>query len=272
MKLKGKCRECLDGVLLALQFYTTLPIKKELSMDEARLKKALYVVPFIGIGIGLILAAIIVLNEHVLHLPATVIAMLVVTIPLIITGGLHLDGFMDASDAFFSYRDQQKRLEIMADPRTGSFAVLSVIFLLVWRYVFIFETIKLASDITFVFIVSVYYFARFSMCYVFIFGKLAKQDGLAAFFKKGLERKDIFVFLIGILLFFVFVAYFNIHAVSGTAILLLIALGFAVVSKGFIEKQFGGISGDTLGATLEGGETILWFTLWLLHSFAMGLQ
>ena len=39
---------------------------------------------------------------------------------IVLTGGIHLDGWMDASDAFFSYRDKQKRLEIMKDPQDRS--------------------------------------------------------------------------------------------------------------------------------------------------------
>ena len=58
---------------------------------------------------------------------------------IFLTGGLHLDGWMDASDAFFSYRDKQKRLEIMKDPRVGAFGVLSIIVLLSARFLFIYE-------------------------------------------------------------------------------------------------------------------------------------
>lgn len=271
--VKGKIKESLDGFLLALQFYTTIPIKRELPLDEKRLKKALYAIPFIGIGIGLLLALVLTLNEQFFQLPATVIALLIITIPLLITGGLHLDGWMDASDAFFSYRDKEKRLQIMDDPRTGSFAVLSLIFLLAWRYLFIFETLKLGPSMTTcILIVSLYYFARFSLCYVFIRGKLAKQEGLAAFFKKGLEPKDLIFCLAGILVFLLILVSVDVTIAYYAVILFLVALGFAALSKAFIEKQFGGISGDTLGATLEGGETVLWLILWLLHLFATGLQ
>ncbi len=267
-----KIKEKIDGILLALQFYTTVPVQKQVPLDKRRLKNALYVVPLIGILIGLLLVAILTMNERVLDLPHSIIALLVVTIPILVTGGLHIDGWMDASDAYFSYRDKQKRLDIMDDPRTGSFAVLSVIFLLAWRYIFIFETLKFTTLTTLlILLVSVYYFARISMCFVFIFGKLAKQDGMAAFFKKGLERNDVYFHIIGVVIFLICIAWIDLSAVRAVFILFIVAVGFAIVSKAFIERQFGGISGDTLGATLEGGETILWFTVWFLHLFGMGL-
>ena len=71
---------------------------------------------------------------------------------IILTGGLHLDGWMDASDAFFSYRDKQRRLEIMKDPRIGAFGVLSVIVLLSARFLFIYEIILQAVEATYFFL------------------------------------------------------------------------------------------------------------------------
>lgn len=268
--MQVKIKERLDGFLLALQFFTIVPVNKQLPLDERRIKKTIQSVPFIGIGIGLFLIVLLLLNELILQLPTTILALLVLTVPIVVTGGIHLDGWMDACDAFFSYRDQQKRLEIMDDPRTGSFAVLAVLFLLLWRYVFIFETLKHASMATLI-IVCIYYFARLAMCYVFVFGKLAKQKGLAAFFKQGLERKDMSFHAIGALILLCIFAFVELRMAFIAIILLLVATGFALISRSFIEKQFGGITGDTLGATVEGGETILWLTLWLLHSYAMGL-
>lgn len=263
--MQEKIKESIDGFLLALQFFTIVPVKTELPVDNPRLKKTILFVPLIGIGIGLMLIFLLQFHERFLPLPAAVLALLVVTIPIAATGGIHLDGWMDASDAFFSYRDKQKRLEIMDDPRTGSFAVLSVIFLLAWRYVFIFEMLKQFEAKTFILIFCVYYFSRMSMCFVFIFGKLAKQAGLAAFFKKGLERKDAMFHLVGAFILLAVVSFLDMHAALDAFILLLAAIGFAIGSRLFIEKQFGGVTGDTLGATLEGGETLLWLTLWLLH-------
>lgn len=47
-----------------------------------------------------------------------------VLLPIVLSGGFHMDGFLDAADGIFSRRDRQKRLEIMKDPHCGPFAVL----------------------------------------------------------------------------------------------------------------------------------------------------
>lgn len=47
-------------------------------------------------------------------------------IPVAVTGGIHLDGFADTIDAVSSYKDREKKLEILKDPHTGAFAVIGL--------------------------------------------------------------------------------------------------------------------------------------------------
>lgn len=43
--------------------------------------------------------------------------------PLLVTGGIHIDGFSDTMDALSSHAERQKKLEIMDDPHIGAFGV-----------------------------------------------------------------------------------------------------------------------------------------------------
>ena len=54
--------------------------------------------------------------------------------PFILTGMLHLDGYMDVCDALLSRRDKQEKLRILKDPHTGAFAVISVIMLFILNF------------------------------------------------------------------------------------------------------------------------------------------
>ena len=45
-------------------------------------------------------------------------------IPVLITGGIHLDGYSDTWDALASHASQKKKQEILKDPHVGSFAVI----------------------------------------------------------------------------------------------------------------------------------------------------
>lgn len=265
MKIKLLVKHYIDGLLIAVQFFTVIPVNKQIPLDPPRLKKAIQLYPLIGLVFGSFLSLVIAIGQQWTSMSSISIALFVLTISVIFSGGLHLDGWMDASDAFFSYRDKDKRLEIMDDPRTGSFAVLSLIFLLAWRFLFMFETISQATvGYSLLLILLIPFFARLAMVLVFYFTNLAKGSGLAAFFKKALAARDV-VFhagsLVGLL---IGIAAIDASLLIRVVILFGATLFFALICKSFIERQFGGITGDTLGATVEGTETGLWLTVWLL--------
>ena len=52
-------------------------------------------------------------------------------VPLLVTGGIHLDGFMDTTDARSSYGDMEKKLAILKDSHVGAFAVIGCSFYLI---------------------------------------------------------------------------------------------------------------------------------------------
>jgi adenosylcobinamide-GDP ribazoletransferase len=67
-------------------------------------------------------------------LPSSVVAALVVTFGVLLTGGLHLDGLMDSCDGLFCVRSPEQRLAIMRDSHTGAFGVLGAVCLLLIKY------------------------------------------------------------------------------------------------------------------------------------------
>ena len=66
------------------------------------------------------------LPEVVILLASTLIASI---LPVLVTGGIHVDGFMDTSDAFHSWADRGKKLQILSDPHIGAFSVISLMIL-----------------------------------------------------------------------------------------------------------------------------------------------
>ncbi len=93
--------------------------------DSALTALSLVWLPFFGLMLGALWAAAAYLLELAGCPPALKAALLTV-IPYIITGFIHLDGFMDCSDAILSRRDLPERQRILKDPATGSFAVISL--------------------------------------------------------------------------------------------------------------------------------------------------
>ena len=51
---------------------------------------------------------------------------LLTAVPLLITGGIHMDGYLDVTDARHSYGEREKKLAILKDPHTGAFAIIGL--------------------------------------------------------------------------------------------------------------------------------------------------
>jgi adenosylcobinamide-GDP ribazoletransferase len=245
-----------NGAIFALQFLTVLPIRKEVAWSGETARWAVRSFPLVGALFGgLLVGQYWLLSEWVSPL---FLSFWLLFFSIFFAGGLHADGWMDCSDAYFSYRDIRRRQEIMSDSRVGAFAVLSLFFLFGFRLVFMYETLPTLSWQELFFIP---FLSRTFMALLLLSTPLAKQTGMAAAFRMHISERERW----GISLWIV-VALF-----SSLSFLLFIAMVFFFfLARSFIVKQFGGVTGDTLGAFIEGSETYLWFVMWLLHSFVMG--
>jgi len=101
--------------------------------DEKAKDKMLLFLPVVGLEIGVIWAALACLSRW-LGLPALITALILAAYPYIATGFLHLDGFMDVTDAVKSWRDLDRRREILKDSHVGSFAVIGVVLLMIAQF------------------------------------------------------------------------------------------------------------------------------------------
>ena len=101
--------------------------------DEKARDKMLLFLPVVGLEIGAIWAFLAWLS-HVLNLPVLVKGLLLSVYPYLVTGFIHLDGYMDVTDAVKSCRSLEKRRQILKDPHVGSFAVIGCILLLLAQF------------------------------------------------------------------------------------------------------------------------------------------
>ena len=88
--------------------------------------------PFVGLAIGVSVA----LANTLLHLffPSLITAALTLTLWVILTGGLHLDGLADCCDGLLHASNPEKRLEIMKDSRMGAFAGIGLTLTLLLKF------------------------------------------------------------------------------------------------------------------------------------------
>ncbi|WP_078553212.1 adenosylcobinamide-GDP ribazoletransferase [Bacillus alkalicellulosilyticus] len=259
----------INGFLFALQFLTIIPVPKEVPWDKRHAQASIVMYPLVGLLIGAIVAVFYYGFTEWFSLSPLFIAFFLLSLGVLLSGGLHLDGWMDVSDAVGSYRDVEKKHEIMKDSRVGSFAVLSVFFLLGWRLFFMYE-VFLFSPHSLYYLIVIPFLTKTMMGSNVIFAQPAKTEGLAYALQRYVHKR----------LFGYFICYIVLTAVGSINISTeffyhwLILTGsaflFLVASIGFMKRQFNGMTGDTVGATAEGGETWLWMVVWILHYFVMG--
>lgn len=113
---------------MAWGMFFALPCPYRVWDDTAR-PAMLVCFPLIGAMIGCLWAACAYLLK-LLYCPALLCAAILTLLPYLLSGFIHLDGFMDCSDAILSRRDLAERRRILKDPHAGSFAVISLCALL----------------------------------------------------------------------------------------------------------------------------------------------
>ncbi|MCR5598243.1 MAG: adenosylcobinamide-GDP ribazoletransferase [Lachnospiraceae bacterium] len=110
---------------IAISMYSRIPVPN-FEWKEKDMKHAIVFFPLIGLLIGAAEYAVYYYFKE-WDLPAMAATVIMCVIPIIITGGIHLDGFMDSSDAINCFGDKEKRLQVLKDPHVGSFAIIRLI-------------------------------------------------------------------------------------------------------------------------------------------------
>ena len=101
--------------------------------DEKAKDKMLLFLPLVGLELGLIWAGLAWLCRWA-GLPRLITALILSAWPWLSTGFLHLDGYMDVTDAVKSYRSLERRREILKDSHVGSFAVIGIVLLILGQF------------------------------------------------------------------------------------------------------------------------------------------
>ena len=234
----------LDNFWLALSFLTTLPARQVPYRPDGLGKAALFF-PFIGFILGGALALLAWAGDE--RLPALVLAVILVALWAILTGGLHLDGFADCCDGLLAPAKAQRRITIMHDSRSGAFAVIGLVLILMLKVVLVAELLDQEDWLPGLLLVPVV--ARWLLL---LAGRqpLAREEGLAAGFQAGLTTERM---LLAIILPLLLLAWSGLKA--------WLALVLALLATGLwlrlARKRIGGVSGDVLGAVVESAEVAL---------------
>jgi len=241
------------GFLAALRFLTIIPLPGRRQISPEEVGRSIVYFPLVGVIIGLILVG---LNWLLgLALPSALVNVLLVVSLAAISGGLHLDGFVDTCDGMVGHKTVEERWQVMKDSRAGAFGIIGVCCLLLVKYValnsvpasWLMPTLLLMPAVS-----------RWAMVYAVFAYPYAKPSGLGKVFKQEASLSGFLVATVIALAITVILAQ-----LSGLVIMFGISIIVMAVAF-YLKGRFGGLTGDTYGAINEIAEVCVLIMVCLL--------
>ncbi len=224
-------------ILRAFSLLTISPVPFRWQAVQRTPARAMAAYPFVGFALGIALTLASALLR--LWLPALVAAALIVAIWALLTGGLHLDGWADCCDALPATVSRERRLEILKDPRLGSFGGVGLVLLLMVK----FASVASLPGASVAFILAPT-LGRWAIVVVAAMFPLARHDGMAAQFRTGLGRRE--------LIWATLTAAIVCGATGWAGLLAFVGAALAALVFGrWAASRLGGVTGDVYGATCE---------------------
>ena len=235
----------LQTIAVAFAMFSALPMP-QFAWNEKNMRYALCAFPLIGVVIGALWSLC-----GALPLPQAAHAMGFCLIPVAVTGGIHLDGYADTSDALSSYGDKEKKLEILKDSHCGAFAVIRLCCYFA-AYLCLSFCVRFTPRVGLVWTLALV-LERCLSGYAVAAFPMAKNTGLAHTFATAADRERVKNILRGAtVILTAMLTYWGGLALAAAAFAVLVHYRFVA------EKQFGGITGDLAGWFLQRAE------LWML--------
>jgi adenosylcobinamide-GDP ribazoletransferase len=199
--------------------------------------------------IGLILGCIYYCAAHFLSrwVPALLLAVMIASLTVFLTRGLHLDGLADLADGIWGGATPERRLEIMKDSRSGAFGVLALVLAVSFKIASI-QTLLQAGNLAPLLLAPV--FSRFAMAAAAFSGIYARKEGLGKSFVDEIRVEHLGLAAL-------FTAAAAIPAGVYTVLYFVPVLGCVFLFRTMSRRYLGGITGDVLGAVSEASEIIV---------------
>ncbi|MGO4698210.1 adenosylcobinamide-GDP ribazoletransferase [Paenibacillus sp. 2TAB26] len=249
-----------QALIAAFQFLTRFPVPITVPFQGSVLSRSVVYFPVAGAFIGICLLACTWLLA--LFVPAWPCAVLILAIWTALSGGLHLDGWMDTADGVLSHRSRERMLEIMKDSRVGAMGVIAAVLLLLLKASLLAELLNGGHFEQYgpLLIIAPIWSRAWMSAAIAGWPNARQGDGIAVLFNevKWPQATASFVMaaILSVLTFWI--------AGTGTnvaLIMLLIIVILTICCGGFIaawlNRKLGGLTGDTYGAMNEAIEALL---------------
>jgi adenosylcobinamide-GDP ribazoletransferase len=233
-----------NSMIIAFSTYSKIPMP-QVDWNDRNRKYTLIFFPFIGVVIGLVLCGWWWLSG-IIGFGIVMQSAVTLAIPVLISGGIHLDGFIDTVDALSSYQTRERKLEILKDPHTGAFALIGAV---LYFIVYLGALTELNSLKAYMLIGIGQVLSRALSGLALVLFRSAKRDGLLYSFSSAAHRKITGMVLV--LLILLCTVVMLLLEVAGGAVLIGAAGLVFWYYKQVSYRQFGGITGDLAGFFLQ---------------------
>lgn len=249
----------LETIAVAFSMFSAIPMP-QFQWNERNMRFSLCAFPLIGVVIGLLCALWNVLSS-ILLVPAFLRGAVFCVLPVLITGGIHLDGYADTWDALSSHGNVEKKQAILKDPHMGAFAGihLCVYFLMgcaLWAALPVYRPVAITCSFCLSRALSALAVASFP---------LREGAGLARTFAEASDKKTVRT----VSLILACLAVFGMATDGGIWMTVGAAAVFAVYYV-VIVRQFQGLSGDLAGWFVQTAEVWMLAILCLTQMMERG--
>lgn len=235
--------------LIAFSTYSRIPVPQVEWTEENR-RYSMCFFPLVGLVIGLVMWGWFALCGA-LGISPFLRGAVAALLPLFISGGIHMDGFMDTLDALASWQPPEKRLEILKDTHTGAFAVMGCAGYLLLSAALYSEADPAKAAL----LIGVFVLSRALSAWALVTMKSARPQGMLDDFSRTAQARLVTasgcIYAALCLLFWLI-------AGGWTAVFCAVAAFLCVLAyRRMAFRQFGGVTGDLAGWFLQVTELAL---------------
>jgi len=242
----------LASFTLALQFLTRLPLNPGITISDQRIGQSVLFYPLVGLLIGAILVLI---NDLLPEQSLALNAAIILTVWVLLTGGLHLDGLADCSDAWAGgLANKDRSLAIMKDPAAGPIAVIILILLLLLKWTALQSLLQ--QQEAFIPLCLAPLLGRLSILILMLSTPYIRKNGLGSAMQQHLPRQaaKLIIFFSLVVLLWLTNLYTLISVLSLIGLIRYLAL-----------QRLQGVTGDVYGASVEMVEAMVLISMVLIN-------
>ena len=236
----------MNSFLVGLQFLTRIRIVRQTVWTAEDFGRSTRFFPLVGLVLGICYALAAWILISVLGMRALTAALLLI-LPLLLTGGLHADGFMDTADGVFSGRERERKLEIMKDSRVGSFGVVSFVLLMFLQFALLLDMNPLLLVYVF-FVLPI--IGRMAMVLAVSCFPYARADGMGKTFADMADRRTVAIAAVTTSVLVIPIGLL-------ATLALVLGVVFTLLFCRWVTAILGGVTGDVYGAATVLTETIV---------------